>query len=241
MLVVGGILVTIGGYLAKDGWEEMKKPAGDSQEQIAEQNQSDPAKEKNVIYTVDIDKLYSLVKEDLELRNSYVNRTTTPSAVLDYFVSISKEADALAAIWNDIADDLERGSFDKEQFIDDYVNGQLEIKYGFQNEPNAPIFSRLINFYRYLPKVTEGSVDPSWVRELTGALDRVFLERSNLLDVFSKLADRESAEAFFNSANLKKDLRNLRSSVTVLEKEAAAISALSQALRTSAEVRSLQK
>ena len=66
---------------------------------------------------------------------------------------------------------------------------------------------------------------------MTWSLDRVDLARNDLMDVFSKFSQSDSSKVFFNSSNLKEDLHSMRSSVTVLQKEAATISALTQALR----------
>ena len=237
MLVAGGVLVTIGGYLAKDGWEEMKKSSLSAKGEGSSDSNGLPNADNQMHITIDPEKLFIVVKHDLERLDQYRNESTTSESVLLYIDSIAREAEAFASIWAEIADDLERKNVSRDKLSMD----ELEHKYGFKNEPNAPYFYRLLNFYRFLPEVVEHSVNPEWIESLTYSLNSMVIERDKLLGLFSGFSSDSTAAAFFSKSNTKDDLRTLRSSVILLQREASAIEALSQALRASIDTKAIKQ
>ena len=83
MLAIGGTLVTIGGFLAKDGWVELNK------QPLATGNASGSRDNSTK-------EVYDLLKAELERRSQFNSNDT----VLSYVQAIAKDANAIADLWS---------------------------------------------------------------------------------------------------------------------------------------------
>lgn len=199
MIAIGGALVTVGGYLAKDGWDEMKKQPTESAKLPASQDNS-------------LDKVYLLLKKNLERRS----QDASSEAVLSYVREVAKDSTSLAGVWSEILEDLKKGVAFKEN---NYLH-EIENKYGYRNEPNAPYFYRLKSFYRLLEKIPNNSLDSSWIPRLSESLNKMMYTRPEMLETMRMISSGNEKE------KMGKELTHLNDSVILLHKEAAKINAL---------------
>lgn len=207
MIAVGVTLVTVGGYLAKDGWEELKK-------QPLESNKASDSQDTSVA------NIYVLLKTELEKHS----KKASSKAVLSYVQVIASDANAIANIWSKILEDLEQGI----AFKDKSYLYELEIKYGYNKEPNAPYFYRLEQFYDLLTKVPQNSLDSTWIHQLSESLDKLKYARPAMLEAMRSIAIGQ--EEAGQSDDLE-ELKKLNNSVILLHQEAAKINTLVYELR----------
>jgi hypothetical protein len=212
ILLVGSVIIAIGSFTdAITKFRSLVTPQRDSS-----------TDGKEIQLTVDAKELFLVVQEYLDERNRLFGlEPTTPESVLSYIDSVAREADALANVWDDIANDFESGS------------RTLTSKYRFSSAANEPYFSRLSEFYELLPEAVGDRLDETWMRRLAQSAEVIIMAREDAQETLKQLSSQLGDPAFLERANTREGLQTLRASVIVLQREAAALEALSKAVRAS--------
>jgi hypothetical protein len=153
-------------------------------------------------------------------------RFKTKEKVVEYIESIADDAEGLARVWGQIVDGLQRKD---SVTVSDRQIRELE-KY---KEPNAPYFSRLMEFYSYLSVAVGGKLEDRWHENIAECLGQLIYFRKLTFQEYLKAIDRLSVNStFLDEDNRSADLKDIVQSVSVLQKEAAKIRVLAKTIRT---------
>jgi hypothetical protein len=154
--------------------------------------------------------------------------------VVEYVESIAEEASSLAAVWQKLFDELASGatvSLDKDPALASEIR-----KY---SQPNAPHYTRLMEFYNWASAALGDKLDTYHRASLADHLGGLLRTRDITLQSYRESYDwlerRRGGQALFclDSASAGVDVRDLAQSVAALHREAAALHVLAKTLRAS--------
>ena len=145
--------------------------------------------------------------------------------VVEYIESIADEADSLARVWEEVVNELQKKDCAE---IGNKQSMELE-KY---KEPNAPYYTRLMEFYHNLSIAVGGKIEERWHDSMALHLGNLLYHRELTLKNYVNSIERMSNPIIFvDEDNQTVNLKDLIESVAVLHREAGKIHALARMVR----------
>lgn len=159
---------------------------------------------------------------DILMKRKFENKRKA----VEYLEAIARDAENLIKVWREVVDQLCSGNQSYK------MSREQLLKIEKHSYPNAPYYSRLMEFYRYLSVALDGKVEERWRDDLVSSISHLIQSReitTKSYDKVIKTVQRDSV--FLNEENDVSALSSLIGTVAVLEKEAASLQVLVKTIK----------
>ncbi|MCU7843752.1 MAG: hypothetical protein KZQ93_07910 [Candidatus Thiodiazotropha sp. (ex Monitilora ramsayi)] len=139
----------------------------------------------------------------------------------EYLETITEDAEHLVGVWRNIVDQLCSGKQSCQ------LSPEQLLKIEEHSYDNAPYYSRLMEFYRYLSVALDGKVEERWREDLISTISSLIRHREITTKDYEKaVKEIQRDSVFIDEDNNMSNLSSLIESVAVLEKEVASLRVL---------------